>query len=61
MSVEASQDGGFELADILADAASKYLDRAEAVESAHVLPLRQRGQQHFGEGSSARPPFKTAK
>jgi hypothetical protein len=40
MSLEASQDGGLELADVLADAASKYLDRAEELETAQASPLR---------------------
>jgi hypothetical protein len=43
MSLEASRDGGFQLADILADAASKYLDRADELECAQDLHLRHRG------------------
>jgi hypothetical protein len=41
MSLEASQAGGLELADVLADAASKYLDRAEELETAEASSLRQ--------------------
>jgi hypothetical protein len=42
MSLEASRDGGFQLADLLADAASKYLDRADELECAPNLDLRHR-------------------
>lgn len=41
MSVEASQDGGFELADVLAEAASQYLDQAELMEGAGDAPSLQ--------------------
>mgnify|MGYP003579349745 CR=1 FL=1 len=43
MSVEASQDGGFQLADVLAEAASQYLDQAELMEG-------QRSEEGRGEG-----------
>lgn len=43
MSLEASRDGGFQLADLLADVASKYLDRADELECAHDLRPRHRG------------------
>jgi hypothetical protein len=43
MSLEASRDGGFQLADLLADAASKYLDRADELECVQGSHLRQHG------------------